>query len=51
MSGENDSKQLMYENWSDSGIDIEIVMAAQNGDYVAKRISEMTPYPWPARRV
>ncbi len=43
-------KQLMYESWSDSGIDIEVVMAARNGDYLVKPISEMTPYPWPAPR-
>jgi cytidine deaminase len=40
-------KQLLYENWQDSGIDLQVVMANRNGGYLARRISEMTLFPWP----
>ena len=41
-------KQLLYESSRDSGIDIEILMANLKGNYLVKRVSEITPYPWPA---
>ncbi len=40
-------KQLIYENFINSGIDIEVLMANKKGKYVVKRISELSPYPWP----
>ena len=40
--------QLMYESASDSGIDMEVLMANLQGDAMVKRISEIVPYPWPA---
>lgn len=42
-------KQLIYESASDSGIDIEVVMANLSGEATVKRISELVPFPWPMR--
>jgi cytidine deaminase len=41
-------KQLMYENATDSGIDMEVLMANLEGDAIVRRISEIVPFPWPS---
>lgn len=40
-------KQLIYESYLDSGIDIDVVMANLKGEYIVKKISEIITYPWP----
>ena len=41
-------KQLIYERYIDTGVDIDVVMANLKGDYVVKKITELVPHPWPA---
>ena len=43
-------KQLIYENSLSSGIDILVLMANLKGKFTARHISELRPFPWPARQ-
>jgi cytidine deaminase len=40
-------KQLLYESFRSSRIDLEVIMASLSGRFIVKHISEITPYPWP----
>ena len=40
-------KQLLFEHAKRSSHDIDVVMANHKGEYIVKKISELTPYPWP----
>ena len=41
-------KQLLYESSRNSGIDIVVLMANRKGKFVTRKISELSPFPWPA---
>lgn len=41
-------KQLLYEKSLRFKHDIDVVMANTKGKYIVKKISELTPFPWPA---
>jgi cytidine deaminase len=43
-------KQLLYESAQTSGIDVRVFMANLKGDYIARWISELVPFPWPRGR-
>ena len=43
-------KQLIWENSYDSGIDVEVVMAARNGEFSVEKISRLCPKPWPVKQ-
>jgi len=40
-------KQLLYESFQRTGIDLEVVMGSRNGQFLVRRISELVSYPWP----
>lgn len=40
-------KQLLYEHAKRSGHNIDVVMANRKGEYIVKKVSELTPFPWP----
>ena len=40
-------KQLLYEKFLRYKKDIDVVMVNSEGKYVVKKISDVTPYPWP----
>ncbi len=40
-------KQLLYESFRDSGIDITVVMSNLKRQYLVESISRLCPYPWP----
>ncbi len=40
-------KQLIYESSLASGIDTVVLMSNQKGEFIEKKISELSPYPWP----
>lgn len=42
-------KQLVYENARTSGLDVRVYMANLSGQYIARPISELVPFPWPAK--
>lgn len=42
-------KQLIYENSLRTGIDILIILKGKNDNFEQIPISEMMPYPWPAK--
>lgn len=41
-------KQLLYESSRSSGIDIVVLMSNRKGKFIARKISELSPFPWPA---
>ena len=41
-------KQLMYESFRSSKLDLEVIMASLQKKYIVRRISELSLYPWPA---
>lgn len=40
-------KQLLYEKWLHTKVDIDVVMANKTGKFIVKKISKLVPYPWP----
>lgn len=44
-------KQLVYENSRTSGLDVMVYKANLDGQYIAKPVSELVPFPWPPRRL
>ncbi len=40
-------RQLIWENSKHSRLDIDVILANQDGEYEVKKISELIPFPWP----